>query len=129
MRDLALIRRRATGIVIGLATFAGTHLMLIAKWTSWFHGQYEPWFLNTSSAGQFTLACFFVVSLIAGLVDTYGWFIWAGAVIAMVVVIVVPPGPGTLWPIAIAAGGSFLATAVLFGSVLGWGIRRVLQSR
>ncbi len=66
---------RVAGGVIGLVTFVATHLVLMARWTSWFHGQYEPWFLNTTSAGEFTLACFFLVSLIAGLLDTYGLFI------------------------------------------------------
>jgi hypothetical protein len=112
--------------MIGLGTFVGTHLVLMAKWTSWFHGQYEPWFLNTTSAGQFTLACCFVVSLIAGLFDMFGWFIWVGAVIAMVVVMLVPPGPGTLWPIAIAFGGFLLAVTILFGNALGLGIRYFL---
>src|SRR5437868_1104173 len=118
-----LTRNRVAGVVIGLATFAATHLILIAKWTSWFHGQYEPWFLNTASAGEFTLASFVVISLIAGLFGLVGWFIWAGAVVAMVAVMFVPPGPGTLWPIVIAFGGFLLATAILFGSALGLGIR------
>jgi hypothetical protein len=126
MRRLALTKHRVAGAVIGLTTFVATHLVLMAKWTSWFHGQHEPWFLNTSSAGQFTLACFFVVSLIAGLFETYGWFIWAGAVIALVVVMLVPPGPGTLWPIVIAVGGFLLGAAILFGNALGLGIRYVL---
>ena len=129
MRNLASIGRRVTGVGIGLVAFVATHLVLMAKWTSWFHGQYEPWFLNTMPAGEFTLACFFVVSLIAGVFDTVGWFIWVGAVVAMVVVMCIPPGPGTLWPIAIAAGGFLLAAAILLGSALGWGIRRALHSR
>ena len=126
MRRLALTKHRVAGVGTGLVTFVATHLVLMAKWTSWFHGQYEPWFLNTASAGQFTLTCFFVVSLIAGLFDTFGWFIWAGAVIAMVGVMLVPPGPGTLWPIAIAVGAFLLAAAILFGNALGLGIRHVL---
>lgn len=124
-----LTRNRAAGVVIGLVTFAATHLILVAKWTSWFRGQYEPWFLNTTSAGQFTLACFFVVSLVAGAFATFGWFIWVGAVVAMVVVMFVPPGPGTLWPIAIAIGALLLAAAILFGSALGYGIRRARKGR
>jgi hypothetical protein len=127
MCRLALTKHSVAGVITGVFTFVATHLMLMAKWTSWFHGQYEPWFLNTTSAGEFTLACFFVVSLIAGLFNVFGWFIWLGAVVAMVVVLCVPPGPGTLWPIAIAFGGFLLATAILFGSALGLGIRYVIR--
>ena len=52
-----------------------------------------------------------------------GIIIGVGAVIAMVVVMLLPPGPGTLWPIAMAIGGSVLAVAVLGGNMLGSGIR------
>ena len=114
---------RVAGAVIGVVTFVATHLCLMAKWTSWFHGQYQPWFLNTPTAGQFTLACFVVVSLIAGLFGIAGWFIWAGAVMTMVVVIFIPPGPGTLWPIVIAVGGLMVGAAILIGNMLGLGIR------
>ena len=123
MRRLGLTRHRVAGVVIGLVTFLATHLVLVAKWTSWFHGQYEPWFLNTTSAVQFTVACVFAVSLIAGLFSTSGVFLWVGAVIAMMVVMSFPPGPGTLWPIAMAIGGFMLAVAILSGNMLGLGIQ------
>jgi hypothetical protein len=123
MRRLALTRHRVAGVVIGLVTFVVTHLILMAKWTSWFHGEYEPWFLNTTSAGQFMAACVFAVSLIAGVFNISGVFLWLGAVIAMVVVMLVPPGPGTLWPIAMAFGGSMLAVVILSGHLLGLGIQ------
>ena len=123
MRRLGLTGHRVAGVVIGLVTFLATHLVLVAKWTSWFHGQYEPWFLNTTSAGQFTVACIFAVSLIAGLFSTSGVFLWVGAVVAMMVVMSFPPGPGTLWPIAMAIGGFMLAVAILSGNMLGLGIQ------
>ena len=118
-----LSKSRLTGVTVGMLTFVATHLILVAKWTTWFHGQYAPWFLNTTPAVQFTLACFFVVSLIAGLLDTFGPFIVVGAVVAMVVMMVFSPGPGTLWPMAMVFGGCMLAAAILIGNMLGLGIR------
>ena len=113
--------------MIGLLTFAATHLIVMAKWTSWFHGEHEPWFLNTAEAGQFTVASVFVVSLIAGVFDISGVFLWIGAVAAMAVVMCLPPGPGTLWPMVMMMGGGFFAVAVLAGSVLGLAIRSGLR--
>ena len=124
---LKLTKHRAVGVSIGLLTFVATHLILVAKWTTWFHGQYEPWFLNTTPAVQFTLACFFVVGLIAGLLETFGLFILVGAVVAMVVVMLFAPGPGTLWPIAMVFGGCMLAAAILIGNMLGLGIRYLVE--
>lgn len=126
MRRLGLTKHRVAGGVTGLVTFVVTHLVVMARWTSWFHGQYEPWFLNTASAGLFTLACFFVVSLLAGLLDIFGPFILMGAVVAMVVVLLWSPGPGTLWPIVMVFGGGMLAAAILIGNLLGWGIRSLV---
>ena len=116
-------KHRVGGVVIGLLTFAATHLIVVAKWSGWFHGEHEPWFLNASSAGQFTAAFVFVVSLLAGLLDISGLFICIGAIVSMAVVMALPPGPGTLWPIVLAIGGFFLAVAILTGNVLGLGIR------
>ena len=124
---MRLTKHRSVGVIIGALTFAITQVILAAKWTSWFHGQFEPWFLNTASASQFTLACLFVVSLIAGLFEMFGLFTWVGAVIAMVVVMLLPPGPGTLWPIAMAFGGFILAVAILAGNMIGLGMRYLLE--
>ena len=126
MRRVVMTRHRLAGVVIGLLTFAATHLIVMAKWTSWFHGEHEPWFLNTSEAGQFTVACVFVVSLVAGLFSIPGVFLWTGAVVAMVVVMCFPPGPGTLWPIALVFGGCILAAAILIGNMIGLGIRSLM---
>ena len=122
-------RPRAVGAGIGLLTFVATHLILVAKWTTWFDGRYAPWFLNTTPAVQFTLACFFVVSLIAGLLGTFGLFMLVGALVAMVVVMLCSPGPGTLWPIAVVFGGCMLTAAVLTGNMLGLGIRSLAGRR
>jgi hypothetical protein len=124
---MRLTEHRILAVVIGALTFAITHVVLVVKWTSWFHGQFEPWFLNTASATQLTLACLFVTSLIAGLFEISGLFVWLGAAIAMVVVMSLPPGPGTLWPIAMAIGGFMLALAILSGSMLGLGVRYLVQ--
>jgi ABC-type Fe3+-siderophore transport system permease subunit len=118
-----LTKSRMIGVAIGMGTFAITQWVLMAKWTTWFHGQDEPWFLNTTSASQFTLTCFFVVSLIARACHRSGGSIWVGAVIAMIVVMCVPPGPGILWPIAMVLGGGMLAAAILIGNMLGLGVR------
>ncbi len=126
---MRLTRHRIPAVIIGALTFAITHVVLVVKWTSWFHGQFEPWFLNTASASQFTLACLFVTSLIAGLFEASGLFIWLGAAIAMLVVMFLPPGPGTLWPIAMAIGGCTLGLAILSGNMLGLGIRYLVAKR
>jgi hypothetical protein len=121
-----LSNHRIVGVVIGVLEFVATHLILVAKWTTWFHGAYEPWFLNSGSAGAFTGACLFVGSLVAGLFDISGVFVWVGAVAAMTLVLVIPPGPGTLWPIVMALGGVMLAVPILGGNMLGFGIRYVV---
>src|SRR4051812_513723 len=123
--EVAVTRHRVAGAVIGVVTFVAAHLMLVAKWTSWFHGQHEPWFLNTASAGEFTVACVFGVSLVAGVFSASGLFLWLGAIAAMIGVMLLPPGPGTLWPIAMAIGGAVLAVAILSGNMLGLGIRHL----
>jgi hypothetical protein len=116
-------RRRVASAIIGLVTFVATHLILVATWMSWFHGQHEPWFLNTTAAGEFTAACVFVVSAVAGALNASGLFLWLGSIAAMTIVMLMAPGPGTLWPIAMAFGGSVLAVAVLSGNLLGLGVR------
>lgn len=122
-----MTRHRVAGAVIGLLTFAATHLIVMARWTSWFQGQHEPWFLNAAAAGRFTGACVFVISLLAGLLNISGLFLCIGAIVAMAVVMLLPPGPGTLWPIVLAIGGFFLAVAIMAGNVLGLGIRCLLD--
>jgi hypothetical protein len=121
-----LSKHRVVGVVIGVFEFVATHLLLVTKWTTWFHGPFEPWFLNSASAGAFTVACLFAGSLVAGLFDISGVFVWVGAVTAMTLVLVIPPGPGTLWPIAMVIGGAILAVAILGGNMLGFGIRYVV---
>lgn len=124
---MRLTKHRIPAVIIGALTFAITHVVLVVKWKSWFHGQFEPWFLNTASASQLTLACLFVTSLMAGLFEISGLFIWLGTAFAMVVVMFLPPGPGTLWPIAMAIGGFTLGLAILSGNMLGLGIRYLVK--
>ena len=123
---LWLTKSRMTGVAVGMLTFIVAHLIVVAKWTTWFHGLYEPWFLNTESAVLFTLACLFAGSLVAGLFEISGVSVGAGAVNAMTVVMFWSPGPGTLWPIVLALGGLMLAIVILMGRMLGFGIRYVV---
>jgi len=100
--------------------------VLVAKWSTWFGGQWEPWFLNDSGrAVAFTAITLFVAALAAGLLwardgadaIVHGVNVAAGAAVAMIGVLVAI-GPGTIFPIVIVAGmvlalGSTVAGAAL----------------
>jgi len=102
---------RSRSVVLGALAFLGTHAVLVAKWSTWFGGQWEPWFLNDSGrAVAFTAITLFVAALVAGLLwahdgpdaMVHGVNVAAGAAAAMIGVLVAI-GPGTIFPIVIVA--------------------------
>jgi hypothetical protein len=121
---------RAIGFTIGLLTFAGTHLIEAAMWSSWFGGVSRPWFLNSGQAAAFTVGCLFAVSLIAGGCRISGLMIGIGAFLAMTLILFLKEGgPGTIFPIVLMAGGLLLAAAALLGAWLGSEVARWLSER
>jgi hypothetical protein len=114
-------------VVLGAATFAATHLVVVAKWVPWFHGPHEPWFLNSGRAVAFTAAALLLAGLAAGAwwardrTDAvgHGVNVAAGALLAMIVVLVVV-GPGTVFPIVIAFGGMIALFSSGAGALIVW---------
>ncbi|HEY2152958.1 MAG TPA: hypothetical protein VGH34_19260 [Vicinamibacterales bacterium] len=115
---------RWPAVVIGAVTFLAAHAIEVAGWTTLFHGTRAPWFLNSSAAIAFTLAAVFAVSclivpsgLSAG--QSRGLGFGLGATIAMTVVLLAGPGPGTIFPIVIVFGATILVLASVAGAWLG----------
>jgi hypothetical protein len=103
---------RWRSVVLGAAAFLAAHAVLVAKWATWFGGQWEPWFLNDSGrAVALTAATLFAAALAAGLLwaldradaIVHGINVAAGAAAAMIGVLVAV-GPGTIFPIVIVGG-------------------------
>ena len=103
---------RWRGVVLGAAAFLAAHAMLVAKWATWFGGQWQPWFLNDSGrAVALTAAALFAAALAASLLwaldrgdaIVHGVNVAAGATAAMIGVLVAV-GPGTIFPIVIVGG-------------------------
>src|SRR5438128_207120 len=94
---------RPIGFIVGALTFGIAHAIETAYWHSWFHGEYEPWFLNSGRAILFTLVCVAVASAMVALLNrssrpVRGVTIAAGAFAAMAYVLFFSgPGPGTLF--------------------------------
>jgi hypothetical protein len=125
---------RWKSVLLGAMTFLAAHAVESAAWTTWFRGEYAPWFLNSGRAVAFTAGSLLIIGLAVGL-NTSAWRdsmitagnLLAGAIAAMVVVLFAV-GPGTLFPIAIAIGAVVLgvssAAGVLAGSALRSGLSR-----
>jgi hypothetical protein len=121
--------RRAVGFVAGLVTFVAAHGIEVMKWADWFGNAYEPWFLNSGRAVAFTMACLFVSSLIAGWLRLSGLMFAAGAAAAMTVMLFLKHGgPGTIFPIVIAAGTVFILAISLLGVWIGGELRKTGQA-
>jgi uncharacterized membrane protein len=125
---------RWKSVLLGAIAFLAAHVVESAAWTTWFHGEYAPWFLNSGRAVAFTAGSLLIIGLVAG-INTSAWrdsmitagnFL-AGAVAAMIVVLFAV-GPGTLFPIAIVIGVAVLgvssAAGVFAGSALRSGLSR-----
>ena len=114
---------RCQGFAVGVLAFVGAHAIEVARWTAWFGGTYEPWFLNSGRAIVFTMACLFVASLVAGIVRLSGIMIAAGGATAMATVLFLGGG-STILPLVLAAGSLLIAGASLLGGWLGAEIGR-----
>ena len=52
----------AIGFVVGAIAFWAAHGVEAAHWHDWFHGEYEPWFLNSGRGILFTMGCVWLAS-------------------------------------------------------------------
>jgi hypothetical protein len=117
--------------IIGAVTFAGTHLIEVAMWQTWFGGSHEPWFLNSGRAAAFTAGCLLLVSTMVASPDRQesiigGCNIAAGAFLGMVIVLFAT-GPGSIFPIVLFAGALIAAASAVSGTIAGWGLRRLVR--
>jgi hypothetical protein len=120
---------RWTGMLVGGAAFLAGHLVQTLAWRTWFHGTFEPWFLNSGRAVAFTAALLVVAGVLVSASDRResiirGANVAAGALLAMIVVMSVI-GPGNLFPIVIAIGAAIAAASGGAGALAGWSLRRV----
>jgi hypothetical protein len=121
-------RRRGVGFTVGLLTFLAAHEVEVLKWAAWFGSAHEPWFLNSGRAVAFTIACLFLGSLISGWLRLSGLMTAAGAATAMTLVLFLKGGgPGSIFPIVIAAGAVFILAVSTLGAWIGGEIRRVAR--
>jgi hypothetical protein len=103
---------------LGLLTFIVLHEIEVLKWASWFGNVHEPWFLNDAAALLFMLGGLFGVSVIAGLFRVNGVIIAVGASVAMIaILLLMPGGPGTIFPIVIVFG----SIPLFLSALMGWG--------
>lgn len=118
-------------MVIGAAAFGAAHAVEAAAWRSAFApgSPVGPWFLNSGRAVAFTAACLFVAAAASSAlarrgrqppraVLQTGLMQAAGAVLAMTAVLAAV-GFGTIFPIALAAGGLVAVLACVAGAFLG----------
>jgi hypothetical protein len=119
------------GLLLGAIAFLLSHQVLVVKWTSWFSGdeRFAPWFLNAGNlALGFTVATLFVATLAgcalwAGPDDAlvYGVGMGAGAFATMTAVMFsMKGGPGTLFPIVLAAGAFCAFVPTFVGALVVW---------
>jgi hypothetical protein len=120
---------RAVGFAAGTLTFAAAHAVEVLEWAAWFGNAYAPWFLNSGRAVAFMMACLLVSSLIAGWLRLSGVMFAAGAATAMIAVLFLKEGgPGTIFPIVIAAGTAFILAVSLLGTWIGGEIRGLART-
>ena len=120
---------------IGVLTFLGAHAIERAQWRGWFHGEFEPWFLNSGRAILFTLGCVCVAgAIVAGLNRSArpvrGITLAAGAFAAMTAVLFLKEGgPGTIFPIVLVSGGVFILMSSTLGAWMGTQVREAIRVR
>jgi len=112
------------GFVTGAAVFVAAHALEARHWTTWFNGEYEPWFLNSGRAVLFTLGLLGVASALTAAFARASrpgraLAICGGAFAAMAVVLFTGDGPGTLFPIALGFGGVALFCSSVAGATVG----------
>jgi hypothetical protein len=120
---------RWTSVLVGGAAFLAAHLVQTLAWRGWFHGTFEPWFLNSGRAAAFTAALLAVAGALVSASDRResiirGANVAAGALAAMIVVLSVI-GPGNLFPLVVAIGATIVVASGGAGALAGWGLRRV----
>ena len=122
---------RWTSVLVGGAAFTVAHLVQTLVWQTWFHGSYDPWFLNSGRAVVFTVALLVVAGAIVSAADwresiVRGANAAAGALAAMIIILAVV-GPGNLFPIVIAFGAVIAVTSTGAGALAGWGMHRTMK--
>jgi hypothetical protein len=127
---------RWKGVISGALSFVAAHLVETAAWRQWFDpaGQYGPWFLNSGRAVAFTAGCLLLGGAASAIRSSdrraafaQGVSVAAGACVAMAVVLFAT-GPGTLFPIVLAIGGSIAIVSALAGALASWLLtRRVVR--
>lgn len=121
--------RHVIGFIAGGMAFAAAHVVEASHWPDWFHGSYEPWFLNSGRAILFTMSVVTLTSVAIAALNrssrpVRGLAIGGGAFVTMAVLLFGSPGPGTLFPIVLAVGGAVLLCSSVAGAWAGAVIRR-----
>jgi hypothetical protein len=119
---------RWTSVLVGGAAFLAAHVVQTLAWNTWFHGTFDPWFLNSGRAVAFTAAVLVAAGAVVSASDrresiVRGANVAAGALLAMIAVLFVV-GPGNLFPIVIAIGGLIAVVSTGAGALAGWGVHR-----
>jgi hypothetical protein len=120
---------RWTSALVGGAAFLVAHLVQTLAWRTWFHGTFEPWFLNSGRAVAFTASLLVVAGAVVSASDwresiVRAANVAAGALVALIVVLSVV-GPGNLFPIVIAIGAAITVASAGAGALAGWSLRRL----
>jgi hypothetical protein len=131
---VGVLMRHLVGFIGGGIAFAAAHAIEASHWSDWFQGRYEPWFLNSGRAMAFTLVLVTVVSAALAALNrasqpVRGIAIGGGAFVTMAVLLFAGPGPGTLFPIVLVAGGAALLCSSVAGAWAGGVIRRKAGAR
>ena len=115
---------RLIGFVVGGLLFIVAHVIEMRLWAPWFGRSHDAWFVSDQHAAQFMFGWLFVMSLIAGWFRLSGLMIAVGAWVAMTVVLFTfPDGPGNLFPIAFAIGGTLVVMACWPATFIGKALR------
>jgi hypothetical protein len=119
---------RWTSVLVGGAAFLAAHLVQTLAWRTWFHGTFEPWFLNSGRAVAFTAALLLLGGAVVSASDwresiIRGANVGAGALVVMMLVLAVV-GPGTLFPIVVAMAAAIAVASGGAGALAGWSLRR-----
>ncbi|HEY7289528.1 MAG TPA: hypothetical protein VH583_06790 [Vicinamibacterales bacterium] len=110
--------RQSLGFVTGLAAFFAVHAVEAAMWSAWFGGLHVPWFLNSGRAIVFAASCLFGIAAVAGAVSLPALATAAGAITAMVLILI-RIGGSTIFPIVIVGGGLVVGVSILAGARTG----------
>lgn len=122
--------KSAIQFAVGLVTFLAAHAIERAEWHTWFHGAYEPWFLNSGRAILFTTACLGAASAVVAAFTrssrpARGFTFGAGAFVALAATLFLSEGgPGTIFPIVLVAGGGLVILSSVAGAWVGAAVGR-----